>query len=488
MGPIAFDNSFARLPATFYTRQEATPVERPSGIRVNRPLAKALGIDPDWLASAEGVATVAGNHLPPGAEPLAAVYAGHQFGSYNPQLGDGRALLLGEVVDADGRRFDIQLKGAGPTPYSRGGDGRSPLGPVLREYIVSEAMHALGVPTTRALAAVSTGEPVVRNQFHPGAVLARVASSHIRIGTFQFFSARGDHDALRLLVHHCLVRHYPQRADDDNPALALLESVIAAQAALIPQWQALGFIHGVMNTDNMLICGETIDYGPCAFMDEYDAQKVFSSIDQGGRYAFRNQPSIGHWNLLCLAQALLPILDGDEAAAVALAQPAVDRYPELFQAAHAQRLADKFGFTEILEDDRPLVDAWFQLLTDHALDFTLAFRRLRDLAAGEDGVAQLLTLPPAADDWLARWRERLARDYLDADTRRARMTRANPVFIPRNHLVEAAIRAAEDNGDFSPFHALVERTAKPFDYDPDDAGFAMPPRPEEVVTKTFCGT
>ena len=281
MGPIPFDNSYVHLPEVFYTRLAPTEVASPEPIATNSALAKALGIDVQWLSSPEGIASIAGNHLPEGAEPLAAVYAGHQFGSYNPQLGDGRAILLGEVVDADGRRFDIQLKGSGPTPYSRGGDGRSPLGPVLREYLVSEAMHALGVPTTRALAAVTTGEQVVRDKFLPGAILARVAASHIRIGTFQFFAARQDPETLEILVRYALERHYPARADTDNPALALLQAVVAAQATLIPRWQLLGFIHGVMNTDNMLVSGETIDYGPCAFMDEFDPAKVFSSIDQG---------------------------------------------------------------------------------------------------------------------------------------------------------------------------------------------------------------
>ncbi len=489
MGPIPFDNSYARLSAGFYTRLEPTAVAEPAGIRVNRPLAKQLGIDPDWLASGEGVATVAGNYVPEGAEPLAAVYAGHQFGSYNPQLGDGRALLLGEVVDDTGHRYDIQLKGSGPTPYSRGGDGRSPLGPVLREYIVSEAMYALGVPTTRALAAVTTGEPVVRNQFHPGAVLARVASSHIRIGTFQYFSAKGDTGALRELAEHALARHYPERADAENPPLALLKCVIAAQAALVPRWQALGFIHGVMNTDNMLICGETIDYGPCAFIDDFHPDKVFSSIDHGGRYAYRNQPGIAHWNLACLAHALLPVLHEEQEQAVALAQAAVDQFPELFSQAHARALAAKLGLDEIREDDSALVDELFALMDEHSLDFTLSFRRLHDLAgAGTPEVAALFEFPAACDDWLARWQARLQQDSLDSAARCRHMARANPVFIPRNHLVEAAIRAAEDSGDFAPFHALVERTAKPFDYSPEDAPFATPPQPEEVVSRTFCGT
>ncbi|MFV8819434.1 protein adenylyltransferase SelO [Haliea sp. E17] len=488
MGPIPFDNSYTRLPGAFYTRQEPTQVHRPGAIRVNHALARQLGIDPDWLDSAEGIATIAGNHVPEGAEPLAAVYAGHQFGSYNPQLGDGRALLLGEVLDRNGQRFDIQLKGSGPTPYSRGGDGRSPLGPVLREYIVSEAMAALGVPTTRALAAVSTGEPVIRDRALPGAVLARVASSHIRIGTFQYFSAVGDHASLRLLVEHSLARHYPEFAGAESPALALLQCVVDAQAALVPRWQALGFIHGVMNTDNMLVCGETIDYGPCAFIDDFHADKVFSSIDRGGRYAYRNQPGIAQWNLACLAHALLPVIDADQDRAVELAQAAVDTYPDKFLAAQSRCMADKLGLDRLEGDDKALVDALFANLDTHGTDFTLAFRRLYELAGGEPAVGELFEFPAAFAPWLAQWRARLAADSLTPEQRLAVMRRANPVFIPRNHLVEAAIRAAEDRGDLQPFHALVERTARPFDFDPDDRPYATPPRPEQVVERTFCGT
>ena len=492
MTAIPFDNSYVNLPDTFYTRLPPTPVKAPALIAANRGLALQLGIDADWLASDAGVQMVAGNALPPGAEPLASVYAGHQFGSYNPQLGDGRAILLGEVVDANGQRFDIQLKGSGPTPYSRGGDGRSPLGPVIREYLVSEAMHALGVPTTRALAAVTTGEQVAREQFLPGAVLARVASSHIRIGTFQFFAAQKEPDALRQLTHHTLSRHYPKRLDADNQALALLESVIASQATLVAQWQLLGFIHGVMNTDNMLLCGETIDYGPCAFMDAFQADKVFSSIDQGGRYAYRNQPGIAHWNLACLAQSLLPLLHDDQEQAVALAQSAVDSFPDLFLQAHTRGMAKKLGLAEIKEEDTALVEELFQLMADHQLDFTLTFRRLADLADEDSGkqppVKDLFEIPDALLPWLARWRERQQRESSDPGTSQARMYAANPVFIPRNHRVQEAIAAASDDGDFQPFHALHAALATPYQYDPSLARYATPPRPEQEVRQTFCGT
>jgi protein adenylyltransferase len=489
MGPIPFDNSYARLPEAFYTRLGPTPVSKPGAVRVNSPLAERLGIDPVWLASEEGLATVAGNHIPEGASPLAAVYAGHQFGSYNPQLGDGRALLLGEVVTDTGQRYDIQLKGSGPTPYSRGGDGRSPLGPVLREYVVSEAMHALGVPTTRALAAVTTGEQVVRDTYLPGAVLARVAASHIRIGTFQFFSARRDLEALSTLVQHSLERHYPGKSGSGNPSLALLESVIVAQAELVARWQSLGFIHGVMNTDNMLVCGETIDYGPCAFMDDFHPDKVFSSIDHGGRYAFRNQPGIAHWNLASLAQALLPLLDEDQERAVELAQGAVDEFPALFERARQQGLANKLGLAEIQDSDQAMTQELFELMAAASADFTLTFRRLYELATGaDDSVADMFELPQSFSPWLSRWRLRLENDPLTPETRAGRMRLANPVFIPRNHLVEEAIRAAEDEDDLAPFHQLVERTAAPFDYDPVQPRYAIPPQPEQIVRQTFCGT
>jgi len=492
MNAIPFDNSYARMPETFYTKLSPTPVAAPELIAVNRPLARHLGIDADWLASPEGVQMVAGNAVPEGAEPLASVYAGHQFGSYNPQLGDGRAILLGEVVDGAGHRFDIQLKGSGPTPYSRGGDGRSPLGPVIREYLVSEAMHALGVPTTRALAAVTTGDQVVREQFLPGAVLARVASSHIRIGTFQYFAANKNTQALQTLTSHTLTRHYPKQLVAENQPLALLQAVVARQASLVARWQLLGFIHGVMNTDNMLLCGETIDYGPCAFMDAFQADKVFSSIDQGGRYAYRNQPGIAHWNLACLAQSLLPLLHDEQDEAVAIAQTAVDRFPELFVQAHTEGMAAKLGLAEITGDDTALVEDLFQLMADHQLDFTLTFRRLADLAdessPGQATVKELFEIPDALLPWLARWRERQQRESNEPTDRQSRMYAANPAFIPRNHRVQEAIAAASDDGDFQPFHALHAALAMPYQYDPSLARYATPPRPEQEVRQTFCGT
>jgi len=488
---LPFDNSFAELPQKFYSRLAPVPVEQPGPIRVNRELAAQLGIDSDWLASEAGTRVIAGNELPGGADPLATVYAGHQFGSYNPQLGDGRAILLGEIVDGEGRRFDIQLKGSGRTPYSRGGDGRSPLGPVLREYIVSEAMHQLGVPTTRALAAVTTGEVVAREEMLPGAVLARVASSHIRVGTVQFFAAHADLEAVTRLTDYVIDRHFPQARAADHPTLAMLHGVIDRQAHLIAQWQLLGFIHGVMNTDNMLLCGETIDYGPCAFMDQFNPEQVYSSIDHGGRYAYRNQPGIAHWNLSCLAQALLPLLHSDQEQAVQLAQAAIDTFPEQFLDAHGAGLARKLGLAELREDDTALVEDLFQLMAQHELDFTLTFRQLADLAdpdGAEPRISDHFEVPEALSPWLADWRSRSLSDGRTPAERQAEMYRANPAFIPRNHLVEAAIEAATRSGDFTPFHDLVERLRTPYDFDPDAVPFATPPRPEQIVRQTFCGT
>jgi len=490
--PVPFDNSYAQLDERFYTRQLPVTVARPGLIRVNHPLARKLGIDPHWLESGQGVEFLAGNHIAEGSEPLATVYAGHQFGGWNPQLGDGRAILLGEVVGRDGNRYDIQLKGSGRTPYSRGGDGRAPLGPVLREYIVSEAMAAMGVPTSRTLGAVTSGEWVMREGRLPGAVLTRVAQSHIRIGTLQFFAARGDLDALRVLVDHVIRRHYPEAAETENPVRTLLDGVVARQAGLVALWQSLGFIHGVMNTDNMLLAGETIDYGPCAFMDDYDLGRVLSSIDHGGRYAYGNQPYIAHWNLSVLAQALLPLLDGDADRALASGQAALDAFPGLYQAAFMNVMLKKLGLKEKTDGDAGLIRDLLELMQTEKTDFTLTFRRLSDLAgeeaAGAGGVGDLLKFPASFDPWLAQWRRRLAEEPWPAAARQKAMYAANPVYIPRNHLVEEAIDAAQKYWDFEPFNRLVDVLANPFDYDPENAVYATPPRPEQVVTQTFCGT
>ncbi|MGD8838227.1 MAG: YdiU family protein [Gammaproteobacteria bacterium] len=482
-----FDNSYARLPDRFFVRQAPVPVADPALIRINRPLANKLGIDPEWLESEQGVNVVAGNRIPEGADPIATVYAGHQFGSWNPRLGDGRAILLGEVIGSDGERYDLQLKGSGITPFSRMGDGRAPLGPVIREYLVSEAMAALGVPTSRTLAAVTTGESVFRETRLDGSVLLRVAKSHIRIGTLQYFASKQDIDALRQLVDHVIARHYPDAAEADNPVRAMFEQVLVRQAELIARWQTLGFIHGVMNTDNMLLSGETIDYGPCAFMDAYDSAAVYSSIDHGGRYAYRNQPGIAHWNLACLAQTLLPLLAEDEEKATGIAQTALDGFPELYAEAYFGRLREKFGLAATEAGDADLIQDFLDLMESGRIDFTLAFRRLADLAGEVSEIDALFDFPESFAAWLARWRERCGRDSIDADERHRRMTAVNPAFIARNHLVEEAIARAYE-GDFASFDRLLERLGKPFDYSPEDALLATPPRPEQIVQQTFCGT
>ncbi|HEX2725711.1 MAG TPA: YdiU family protein [Beijerinckiaceae bacterium] len=486
-----FDNSYARLPDRFFARVEPTPVAAPRLVRVNRELAAALGLDPDWLAGPEGVDVLAGRRVPNGAEPIAMAYAGHQFGQFVPQLGDGRAILLGEVVAPDGTRRDIQLKGSGPTPYSRRGDGRAALGPVLREYLVSEAMAALGIPTTRTLAAVLTGEAVARDTFLPGAVLTRVASSHIRIGTFEFFAARRDSDGVRLLADHAIARHYPQAATAERPYRALLDHGIARQAELVAQWLLVGFIHGVMNTDNTSIAGETIDYGPCAFMDAYDPAQVFSSIDAYGRYAYGNQPRIALWNLARLAECLVPLLGANEDEAVADAKAALEAFGPQFDTAYHAGLRRKLGLSGEDEGDRALAQDLLDAMAVNHADFTLTFRRLCDAAAdpaGDAAVRGLFSDAAAYDAWAARWRQRLALEPQDGDARRAAMRAVNPVFIARNHRVEAVIDAAIARNDFGPFDELLGVVTRPYEDQPDLAHYADPPEPYERVLQTFCGT
>ena len=475
---VPFDNSYARLPARFYTRQAPTPVAQPALVAVNKALARDLGIDPKALTSRDGIDTLAGNAVPDGADPLAQVYAGHQFGGWSPQLGDGRAVLLGEVIDSNGIRRDIQLKGSGPTPYSRMGDGRAWVGPVIREYLVSEAMHALGIPTTRALAAVTTGETVLREAALPGAVLTRVASSHIRVGTFQFFAARQDIDALRALTDHVIARHYP---DADGP-LALLDAVIARQARLIAQWMGVGFIHGVMNTDNTHVAGETIDYGPCAFMDAYHPEKVFSSIDQFGRYAYGRQPEIAVWNLAQLATSLLPLIDDNMDRAVDLATESVHRFPDLYATAWLDTFRAKTGLGSAEPGDDDLIQTLLNRMATLGADFTNTFRGLAEGTARDQ-----FTDPAAFDTWAEDWRARRGRDAMSTDQQVSMMHRANPAVIPRNHQIEAAIQSAI-TGDYNPFFKLNDILSKPFDLAPQDAAFTAPPAPEEEVRQTFCGT
>jgi serine/tyrosine/threonine adenylyltransferase len=486
-----FDNSYARLPARLYTRLDPAPVVAPGLVRVNTGLAESLGLDPEELASPEGVEILAGNRIPDGAVPMALAYAGHQFGHFVPQLGDGRAILLGELVGRDGARHDIQLKGSGRTPYSRDGDGRAALGPVLREYIVSEAMVALGVPTTRALAAVTTGELVRRDTMLPGAILTRVAASHIRIGTFQYVAARGDAEALCMLADHAIARHYPQAAAAEHPYRALLDAVVARQADLIARWMLIGFIHGVMNTDNTSVAGETIDYGPCAFMDAYDPATVFSSIDRSGRYAYGNQPGIAQWNLARFAETLLPLLAADGDQAVAVAMESLGSFAPAFQAAYQSGLQRKIGLTVEHEGDFALAQDLLERMAENGADFTLTFRRLCDAAsspAGDPAVRVLFADGSGYDAWAVRWRRRLAEETLDPGARSTSMRAVNPAFIPRNHVVEAALDAAVTRQDFAPFEELLEVLSRPYEHRPGYDRYAAPPTPEEHVRQTFCGT
>jgi protein adenylyltransferase len=486
-----FQNSYAALPANFFARVAPTPVAAPRLIKLNRPLAVQLGLDPDLLETPEGAEILAGKRLPEGADPIAMAYAGHQFGHFVPQLGDGRAILLGEVIDRNGVRRDIQLKGSGPTPFSRRGDGRAALGPVLREYIVSEAMFALGIPTTRSLAAVITGEHVMRETALPGAVLTRVAASHVRVGTFQFFAARGDTDGVRALADHVIARHYPDVAKADRPYHALLEGVVARQAQLVARWLLVGFIHGVMNTDNTSISGETIDYGPCAFMDDYNPAQVYSSIDEMGRYAYANQPRIALWNLTRLAECLLPLLSDDQEKAIEQAQLILGDFSEKFSAAYMAGLRRKIGLFTERDSDEALVQDFLEAMAKNQADFTLTFRRLgdaaRDASADESVRAQFMD-PEAFDEWATRWRERLALEPQTPSERQSAMHAVNPAFIPRNHRVEAVIAAATNDDDYAPFEELLTVLSKPYDDQPQYAVYADPPLPDQRVLQTFCGT
>jgi uncharacterized protein YdiU (UPF0061 family) len=489
-----FDNSYARLPERFYARVNPTSVASPRLIKLNIQLAVQLGLDPEQLTSPRGVEVLAGNAIAEGSQPLAMAYAGHQFGYFVPQLGDGRANLLGEVVGKDGLRYDIQLKGSGRTPFSRAGDGRAAIGPVLREYIVSEAMNAMGVPTTRSLAAVSTGEQVFRETVLPGAVLTRVASSHLRVGTFQYFAARQDFDGVRILADYAIGRHYPDAARAARPYRAFLDGVVGRQAKLVANWMLLGFIHGVMNTDNTSISGETIDYGPCAFMEAYDPDTVFSSIDQNGRYAYGNQGGIALWNLMRLAECLLPLLqqeEGTEQAGLDSAREALSAFEPQFEGAYHAGLRRKLGLTTEREGDAELGKDLLERMAANHADFTLTFRRLCDAAERPDadaGVRELFADPAAYDSWAITWRNRLQHEPLPPTDRATQMRRVNPLFIPRNHLVEAALNAATERQDFQPFEELLGVVLQPFDDRPGFERYATPARPEERVCATFCGT
>jgi serine/tyrosine/threonine adenylyltransferase len=483
---FAFDNTYARELEGFYVPWKAAQVARPRLVKLNRELAEELVLDASALDSDEGARIFAGNEPPEGAVPLAQAYAGHQFGGFSPQLGDGRALLLGEVIDRNGRRRDIQLKGSGPTPFSRNGDGRAALGPVLREYLIGEAMHALDIPTTRALAAVLTGEPVFRESALPGAVLTRVAASHIRVGTFQLFAARGELTKVRRLADYVIDRHYPELKNHANPYLGLLERVCDSQAALIASWMHVGFIHGVMNTDNMAISGETIDYGPCAFMDYYDPATVFSSIDTRGRYAYANQPKIAQWNLARLAETLVPLIDADESRAIARATEVVHAFPEIYEHHWLKGMRAKLGLVSEDEADLNLATGFLTAMEGKKVDYTLAFRYLADAALGrEEPIRALFTDPSAYDLWSGHWRARLARETVAPSARAQAMRCVNPAFIPRNHRVEEALSAAVERGDYAPFDTLLKILSRPFDDQAEFAAFAEPPPEGQSHYRTF---
>jgi len=490
--PIAaFSNSYAGLPAQFFAHQLPAQVAQPKLVKFNTALAEELGLDIEAIAAQGAAGIFAGNSLPEGAEPIAMAYAGHQFGNFVPQLGDGRAILLGEVIDRNGMRRDIQLKGAGPTRFSRRGDGRAALGPVLREYLISEAMHALGIPATRALAAVTTGEIVLRETGLPGAVFTRVAASHIRVGTFQYFAAQGDTQSVQQLADYVIARHYADACDAENPYLTLLDRIIERQASLIARWMQVGFIHGVMNTDNMAISGETIDFGPCAFMDAYDPATVFSAIDQFGRYAYANQPRIATWNLARLAETLLPLIDTDLDKAVAIASDMISGFPARFERYWLAGMREKLGFQSAEEGDAALLRTLLDTMQSNAADYTLTFRLLCDAALGPEhdtALRALFTQPEAFDAWAETWRARLDREAEAPQARAEAMRRVNPAFIPRNHRVEHALAQAVEHSDFGAFEELLSVLSRPYEDQPGMESYAEAPAPDERVFRTYCGT
>jgi serine/tyrosine/threonine adenylyltransferase len=483
-----FDNSYEQDLGGLYLKVSPTRVSAPKLIRFNYDVAKELRLDVERLNTSELANLFSGNKIPDGAQPLAMAYAGHQFGHFSPQLGDGRAILLGEVIDRLGNRHDIQLKGCGRTPFSRGGDGRSALGPVLREYIVSEAMHALGIPATRALAAVRTGEDVHREMPVPGGVFTRVAASHIRVGTFQFFAARGDFSSVKRLTEYAVKRHYPEAAQAQKPALAFLEMVAHRQAALIAKWLSVGFVHGVMNTDNCAISGQTIDFGPCAFMDHYDRHALFSSIDKDGRYASSNQASIIQWNLARLAETLVPLIDPDQDKAVVFANDVLSAFPAKFERFRMEEMGRKLGFISVQQGDAQLLTGLLDRMQLETIDYTIAFRALSLPDESKQQFAGLFNARDLISIWIADWQKRLKTENRDVAAVAASMLAVNPKYIARNHRVEEVIRAAVDHNDFAPFHRLVDVLARPFDDQPENSQYSNPPLENERVTKTFCGT
>ena len=478
-----FDNSYAHLPEAFYVRQNPIPVRTPKLVVFNAPLAQSLGLNPNALQNGEGAAVFAGNRIPAGAEPLAQAYAGHQFG-YFTMLGDGRAILLGEQLTPQGARFDIQFKGSGRTPFSRQGDGRAALGPMLREYIISEALHALGIPTTRSLAVVTTGEPVFRETVLQGAILTRTAASHIRVGTFEYAATLGKPDAVRALADYTIQRHFPDLAAAENPYLALLEAVMARQASLLARWLLVGFIHGVMNTDNMALGGETIDYGPCAFMDAYDPKTVFSSIDHHGRYAYGQQPLIAQWNLARLAETLLPLMHADQQAALSMASAAVSGFPDLFHQRWLAGMRAKLGLFDQETEDGALVEDLLAGMHRHGEDFTNTFRELASESQPEGSLFQTSEMKL----WFERWQARLKRQPDGWEASRRLMNAHNPAVIPRNHRVEEALAAAVERSDYTVMENLLAVLSQPYQKPPKGGGYHLPAPPSAQPYRTFCGT
>ena len=492
---IHFDNHYVSLGDEFYVKTSPEVVSKPTLIRFNEALANSLGFSSVDVDESEIAAIFAGNKVPQGAELIAMAYAGHQFGNFVSQLGDGWVILLGEVSIVDGGHYGLQLKGSGRTYFSRNGDGRAALGPVLREYLLSEAMAALGVPTTRALAAVTTGEQVARERFLPGGIITRVASSFVRVGTFEYFRARGEVAAIRKLADYVIQHNYPPLGEADNSYLSLLQACVQRQAELIARWMHLGFIHGVMNTDNMSIAGETIDYGPCAFMDAYHHEKVFSSIDDYGRYAYRNQPAIGLWNLTRFAECLIPLLSDDSDKALEMAEAVLHTFVERYEAQWLSGMRAKCGLTEhegLEQSDRELLEGLLDVMHKNGADFTLVFFHLSQMAGKSPNMnvscRALFDRPDTFDEWFVQWCGRLEKETRSGEERQAAMQAVNPVYIPRNHQVEAVIRAAEDYNDFSLFHQLHDVLQNPFVQQPGKEIYQQPPKPEEVVARTYCGT
>lgn len=479
------EHSYRQLPASCFADCQPTAVRAPQYLAFNHALATELCLPKALCGTEEGLALFSGNQLPEWTAPLAQAYAGHQFANYVPRLGDGRAILLAELRNTDGKLFDLQLKGAGRTPYSRSGDGRSPLGPVIREYLVSEAMHALGVPTTRALAAISTGELVFRDEALPGAILTRVASSHIRIGTMQYAASQPDPTVIRKLADYVIARHYPGCQQAANPYLALLSEVIRRQAALIAQWMSLGFIHGVMNTDNMTLCGETIDYGPCAFMEAFNPDQVFSYIDQYGRYAYKNQPAIAQWNLARLAEALLALIHPEQEKAITLAVNELEQFPGIYSRHWLDRFTAKLGLTQAMDTDKALIDDFLQLLAQSQSDFTLAFR---DLSNAQQPYLHQQIDAESLQTWLARWQARITQSGKTVTDAVALIARVNPVLIPRNHLIQRVIDEVTTDGDLRLFNQLHHLWQKPYCDSAESRPFQQAAMPQERVCQTFCGT